>query len=151
MNPADDTDERARILDALGAWVRQRPGFDPGNYTPKSYRSDSRMVARQKREAETLLRAIHWRSDITAEHLRAAFRDAFAGRLSWDGARLSYCTGQYWCAEYRAAACAVLASALWAAARRDAWAAGQVDGAGIVLRRKFRAEFGRGLASRWFN
>jgi hypothetical protein len=33
--------------------------------------------------------------------------------LSWDGKRLDYTTGQYWPTEYRRAAAAVLASALW--------------------------------------
>jgi hypothetical protein len=142
---SDDDDERAAILAALGKWIRQRPGFDPANYTPESYRADCRTVARQKRDAETLLRAVKW-SSITASHLRDAFRDAFSGRLSWDGAKLSYCAGQYWCTEYRAAACAVLASALWRHRRHGMTG----DAIGDQLRASFRRDFGRGLASRWF-
>jgi hypothetical protein len=141
--------ERDRILYALRVWIAQRPGFDPHNYTPKSYRADARMVARQKRDALALLQAVDWqRASIGAEHLRDAFR-AFSGRLSWDGSRLSYCAGQYWPTEYRAAACAVLASALWDAARRDLPPG--TERAGDVLREKFRRSFGRGLASRWFS
>lgn len=69
---------------------------------------------------------------------------------------LDYCVGQYWPTEYRRAACAVLASALWDHARDDR---SPSDGTlrqikqskGDWLREHFRREFGRGIASRWFN
>lgn len=147
--PVDD--ERERILNALAAWVRQRPGFHAANYGASSYRAERRRVARQKRDAEALLRAVRWHPDIGAAELRAALRDAYSGRLSWDGARLDYCVGGYWCTEYRAAACAVLASALWRAARRNLSDDARRANAGDTLRRKFRAEFGRSLALRWFD
>lgn len=83
--------------------------------------------------------------------------------------KLDYCTGQYWPTEYRAAACAVLAKVLWDRAAADM---PEPDGkkiththgpftnefdshdgltAGDWLQRHFRREFGRGIASRWFN
>ena len=141
-----DTIERDAILIALGKWVRQRPGLEFGNYgDARSYSAEMRGIARDRRDAETLLRAVQW-SSISAEALREAFR-AFSGRLSWDGARLSYCTGQYWPTESRTAACAVLASALWRHRAADL----SPDESADKLRSRFRREFGRGLAGRWFN
>ena len=110
--------ERAAILAALGAWIAQRPGLDPGNYDRAGYQSDSRRITQQKADALEMLRAVERRPDIGAAALREAFR-AFSGRLSWNGAQLDYCTGQYWPTEYRAAACAVLRSALWDYWRED--------------------------------
>lgn len=114
----EQPDERAAILEALRAWIMQRPGLDPRNYDRAGYRSDSRAITQQKADALELLRAVETRKALTVETLREAFR-AFSGRLSWDGKRLDYCTGQYWPTEYRAAACAVLRSALWDYWRAD--------------------------------
>jgi hypothetical protein len=88
------------------------------------------------------------RDGIAAEGIVAACR-AFAGRLQLverDGAvAVDYTTGQYFPTEYRKAACAVLASALWDYAREQGYATGN------EIRKWARQEFGRGIASRWFN
>lgn len=113
-----DADERDLILQTLRAWINQRPRLDPRNYDASGYRSDSRMIAQQKRDALELLALVERREGITAEGLKEAFR-AFSGRLTWNGSGLDYCTGQYWPTEYRAAAAAVLRSALWDYWRAD--------------------------------
>jgi hypothetical protein len=82
---------------------------------------------------------------------------------------LDYCTGQYWPTEYRRAACAVLASALWAYKRdrcmpdpitrgdtptyllRGNGKSPDAVNAGTWLRSSFRRDFGRGIANRWFD
>lgn len=121
--PDADKRERAAILTALDRWIRQRPGLDYANYgEPTSYRSELRSITRDGTEAKTLLQRVSYQPEsIPLAVLREAFR-AYSGRLSWTwdaetgtGA-LSYVTGQYWPTEYRRAACAVLASALWTAA-----------------------------------
>lgn len=138
--------ERENMLAALGAFMRQRPGLEYGNYgDPRSYRAELRSIARDLDDARRLLRSVEL-SSMTAETLRDAFPRAFSGRLSWDGARLSYCTGQYFPTEYRKAVCAVLARALWAHYRGEDGAI-SADG----LRAMFRRTYGRGLASRWFS
>lgn len=162
--------ERDAILDALGNWIRQRPGLEFGNYgSVSSYRSELRGITRDRRDAERLWTAVANRTEsIPVGALRAAFR-AFMGRLSvtttetgqegtgaWT-AQLDYVAGQYWPTEYRAAACAVLASALWDA-KRDATynvKAPELEAKGksygTWIRAEFRREFGRGIQSRWMD
>jgi hypothetical protein len=133
------------IIEALDGWIKQRPGLEYGNYgDPVSYRAEMRGITRDLHHARTLLRHVEL-SGITGAQLDEAFKRAFAGRLLWDGRALDYCTGQYWPTEYRRAACAVLASALWTYWRDDC------GYTGAALRVHAARVFGRGIASRWFN
>lgn len=140
---AHNADLKQQICDALAVWIRQRPGLDYGNYVSpgtvsreqiesgrRAYFKEVRDIARDKRDAETLLAAVRWRDSITAEHLLEAAKRAFSGRLEIrftpthhiddsSKVQIEYCTGQYWPTEYRKAAAAVLASALHSAARAD--------------------------------
>ncbi len=163
---------KTELCQALRVWINQRPGLDPRNYDASGYRSDVRMITRQRADALQLLRAVELRDSIAAENILEALPRAFMGRLEWKAGKLEYCAGQYWCTEYRAAACAVLARVLWAWVRdtsmpkpsgktKRPMTFGDIDGyrlpsgklvsAGEWLRSHFRAEFGRGIASRWFN
>lgn len=122
-NPALSLDRDA-ILNTLERFINQRPGLEPGNYTPETYRQESRMIQRQRRDALALLAAVRWRKSIDTAALVEAFKGAFSGRLSLSvsdkGAPvLDYCTGQYTATEYRRAAAAVLASALWSYQREN--------------------------------
>jgi hypothetical protein len=143
--------ERAAILAAMREWISQRPGLDFNNYgNVPAYRAELRSITRDLADARTLLRAVEL-SSMDTETLKGAFR-AFSGRLSWDGSKLDYCTGQYWPTEYRRAVCAVLAAALWDWYRADfAAAAKPGESAGDAIRRNFRREYGRAIAGRWFN
>ena len=139
--------EKQKIIALLQKHINSRSGIDYRNYgSRQSFMADYRRILSHGRDARELLRAVEWRYSITAEALREAFRSAYSGRLalSDDGSRLEYCADQYYATEYRAAACAVLSSALWAASISD-----YKDG--DSLRAYFRREFGRGIASRWFN
>ena len=159
------------ILQALRAFVAQRPGFDTGNYDRAGYRQDSRRVTQQRNDFERLALSCEALDEITADDLIAAFPRAFGGRLSIEVtgkgfpdnehvAVLDYCTGQYWCTEYRAAACAVLAAALWDCARKDIKESREGDAPNVQYRHKspgdqlratFRNWYGRGIQSRWFS
>jgi alkylhydroperoxidase family enzyme len=149
----NDDDERTRILDALARWIGQRPGLDPREYGHgmdgwRGYLRESRSITRDLHDARQLLSSVRWREhSISAAELKAAFREAYSGRLSWDGNELHYCTGQYWPTEFRRAACAVLASALWHAARADMPKDAEAD----HLRKGFRKEYGARMQRRWFN
>ncbi len=149
MKPNKQQETRKRdILHALSGFVAQRPGLDFADYGDVSaYRSESRSITRDKHDFDTLLAAVSWRG-IDADALLAATR-AYSGRLSIkeDGKRrvvVDYCTGQYFPTEYRKAACAVLASALWDYWRTDCKT-------GDAIRAKAKKELGARLASRWFS
>jgi len=154
--------EREKILALLSAHIEQRPGLEFANYgNVASYRAEQRAIGQDLAHARILLSAVRWRESIDATQLREAFSSSFSGRLSiTDGPqpgqlRLDYCTGQYFPTEYRRAACAVLASALWAYTRGcampdDAALARIKQTPGDWLREHFRREFGRTIAKRWF-
>ena len=142
-----------QVLIALDAWVRQRPGLEFGNYGERvAYRAESRRITRQLHDYQALRDALDWRT-ISAEQWADAFR-AYSGRLTAseraDGAvGLDYCTGKYWPTEYRAAACAVLASVLWALKWEESnWI---VKSLGIWMRSEFRQQFGRHVYGRWLS
>ena len=162
--------KKQAICQALRAWINQRPGLEFGNDgSVTSYRAEVRSIGRDLQHARELLRAVEHRDSITGDDLEAAFPHAYSGRLTLvppnsDGPvegfnggkyyRLDYCTGQYWPTEYRKAACAVLASALWSRKREDMPSPrGKLKGMtpGDWLRASFRREFGRSIANRWFN
>ena len=152
---------KQQIITALRAFVAQRSGMDWRDYgDATSYRAEQRAIMRDGKEARELLRAIEWRDSITADDIIKASKGAFSGRLSIverdDGAvSVDYCAGQYFPTEYRKAVCALCACLLWDY-MRDNYGAGFAQSAGrpvtgSELRAQFRREYGRGLASRWFN
>lgn len=156
------------IINALRAFLATRPGFDPGNYgDAASYRADVRRATRQRHDAERFLRDIELRDSITADDI---LREARGGRVSItvnDAAhwQVHYTAGQYYCTEYRGAVARLLASVLWAWKRDKAMPATlpgcggyaiyqfkpTQESAGDWLRASFRREYGRDLASRYFN
>ncbi len=136
-----------QVIDALHAWIAQRPGLEFCNYgSVPAYRSEMRSITRDLHHARELLRAVSQRG-ITADDLVHAARDSYSGRLTisihGDKVSIDYCTGQYWPTEYRRAACAVLSSALW-----DYWRKSYDTGDGI--RKEARRSLSRGVATRWF-
>lgn len=111
------------LYQAIESWIRQRPGLEPRNYISHwadtagraAYRSEARTITRQLHDAQELLRACQlWNIS------EAALAAEMTHRLTWDGQRLDYTTGQYWPIEYRAAVCRALSSALWAKFGPDA-------------------------------
>ena len=107
------------ILNALRAFIAQRPGLEFGNYGEwKAYSAEVRSIGKDLREARQLLRAVELRDTITAEDIVKAASSAYSGRLSIierEGkVAINYCVGQYWPTEYRRAVCAVLSSCLLA-------------------------------------
>lgn len=135
---------KQQIVSALAEWIKQRPGLEYGNYgCPRSYRQELRGITRDLNDARKLLRNVEM-STMPAETIEEAFGRAFGGRMSWDGSKIDYCVGQYWPTEYRRAACAVLARALWQHHCSP-------EDTGHTMRAKFRRMFGRGISSRWFS
>jgi len=159
--------DKTAIISALRAFIRQRPGLEYRNYCSgyqdttgrSAYFRELRGITKTLHEAKVLLVAVESEAGITGQALADAF-SAYSGRLSWDGTRVDYVTGQYWPTEYRAAVCAVLASALWNH-KRDTLSIDEteacpdhapgVKNVGEVIRRSFRERFGRGIQRRWFS
>ena len=147
--------KKDKIVKLLQAWIDKRPGLDPRDYGQgrdgwRNYRRESAHITEQKRDAQKLLNSVA-SSQITAEDLIEVFPRAFSGRLELtqegEEFRLSYCTGQYFPTEYRAAAAAVLASALWNYHREDYK---DSDHIGDELQKAFKRMFGEKIAERWF-
>lgn len=147
-------DKKQAIIGALYTFIGQRPGLEFGNYGDvPNYRAEVRAIGRDLTQARELLRYVELRASITADDIIEASKRAYSGRLTItatdDGAvSIDYCTGQYFPTEYRKAACAVLSQAI-----REWFRANISDTAkpGDYLRASLKREFGRGMASRWFN
>ena len=133
------------ILAALRKHISGRSGIDFRNYGDRaSAMDDYRKIMRHGKHARAMLHAVELRESITADMLASAFQRAYSGRLSLTDKGCDYCAGQYYAIEYRAAACAVLATAL-----RNYWID---DGRKMdELRKLARAELGRSIASAWFD
>ena len=148
------------IIDALNAWVNQRPGLDYGNYgDPAAYRAEMRSIGKDLQHARAMINYVAWRDSITAEMILKAADNG--GRLSivvnGDTVTLDYCTGQYWCTEYRPAVCRLLSFVIWYWMRENA----PVDAGPIIshsnlqdvggyIRKTARRELGTSIARRWF-
>lgn len=145
------TTERANILAALSSFANQKPGLDYGNYGDASaYRSECRAITNDLHDARELLATVSWREGITADDLKSAMARAFSGRLTWtpDGngsGTLDYTTGQYFPTEYRKAACAVLATALW-----QYWATNMAGNQADKVRATARRELSRRVYRGYF-
>jgi hypothetical protein len=133
---------KEKIIDALRAFVRSRPHLNPRDYEDISaYRADSRMLARERQHADRLLDAIARSSSVTADDILQAADRAYSGRLKIQAAEdgeisINYIPGQYYPIEYRAAVCAVAATAIKIRYRNyEEWV---------------RREFGSAIANRWF-
>ena len=151
MERTSTINERGEILAALLKFAGQRPRLEFVNYgkpySTVAYRAEVRTITARLRDARKLLHAVEMRPGISAADIKEGFR-AFSGRLSWDGKRLEYCTGQYWPTEYRAAVCAVLVRVLWAHFR--ACAPTGTANRGEYIRAAATRQLGRPLAVRWF-
>ena len=112
------------VFEALRKFINARPGLDPANYgchpdqlayssreqrieARRAMQGDARTIQKDGTRARKALReALTY--PFNAAILAESFGQAFSGRLSWNGHSLEYCTGQYYCTEYRAAAATVL-------------------------------------------
>jgi len=141
--------KKQTIIDALNAWVNQRPGLDYGNYGDLvAYRAEVRSIGKDLQHARAMINYVAWHDSITAEMILDA---AKSGRLSivvTDGTvAIDYCTGQYWPTEYRPAVCRLLSSVIWNWMRENALPRPNM---GDYIRKTARRELGTSIARRWF-
>ena len=163
------------IIDALNAWVSQRPGLDYGNYGDvSSYRAEVRSIGKDLQHARAMINYVAWHDSITAEMILDAAdnggrlsikavpchsvdqqlmyqaRRAAGGILEMPPAdswkiTIDYCTGQYWPTEYRPAVCRLLSSVIWYWMR-----ANDPQRSGEMIRKAASRELGTSIARRWF-
>lgn len=145
------TMSKQAMCNALRVFINQRSGIEWGNYgnSREAFLGDYRPMLRHGKHARQLLRFVELRDSITAKMLLEASR-AFSGRLQFiergDKVGVDYTTGQYFPTEYRNAACAVLAQAVWD------WLLAECNcKTGEEIRKAARREFGRAIATTWFN
>ena len=164
------------IIEALTAFVNKGPRLEFVNYggnpfnnsdqhreAVRAYRQESRRITRQLHDFRALAARVVGTASIdqpiTGDNLIEASKRAFSGRLTLvrnaedDSYKVDYCTGQYWCVEYRAAACAVLAEALrmyWNEDNPREYGDGHDMTPNDWLANEARLALGRGVAARWF-
>lgn len=140
------------VTHTLLTFAQTRPGFDFANYGDVSaYRADSRAATRQLHHVRELARVARYAC--TNDDVINA---ASGGRVDIEpyshdngaGWRVSYCAGQYYCTEYRAAVARVLATAIWRAWRREI---GDRPDCAAQIRRRARQEFSRSVYQQYFN
>jgi hypothetical protein len=145
-----NTQDQLHTVTLCRAYIAKRPCLDWRNYFSDgldwrgraAYRSESRRITRQLNDARRLLRFC----ELYSVNLTAQLIDNSRRLFIDDKGELEYHVGQYWPTEYRAAVARAAASAIWAWWRDECG-----YDTGDKLRAKARAEFGRGIASRWFN
>ena len=152
--------KKQTIIDALNAWVNQRPGLDYGNYgDPVAYRAEMRSIGKDLQHARALINYVAWHDSITAEMILKAAGNG--GGLSivvkGDTVAIDYCTGQYWRTEYRPAVCRLLSSVIWHWMRENApvdagpiIAHSNLQDVGGYIRKTAKRELGTSIARRWF-
>ena len=153
------TMNKQAMCNALYKFINQRSGIEFRNYwtgdwnarseAREAFMGDYRPILKHGRHARQLLRFVELCDSITAEMLLEA-SSAYSGRLQFmergDKVGVDYTTGQYFPTEYRNAACAVLARAIWA------WFRDKCNyETGEAIRKAAKREFGRAIASTWFN
>lgn len=117
---------KSDILEALRAFVNQRPGFDLRDYSSMSnYRGDQRPVQKQREIAHALINWVDWHDSITAADIIESARHTVSGRLSiaYDHdthkCDIDYRTGQHFPTEFRLAVVRVLSDSIWHWLRSD--------------------------------
>lgn len=103
----------------LADFAAQNSGIEWRNYFSDvrdlngllNYRRESRQIARHWQEFRRTLKEAGREGVMDSDVIKAASH-AFSGRLTWKQDHWDYCTGQYFCTEYRRAAIAVLEHAI---------------------------------------
>ncbi len=138
--------DKPTLTNLIHKFISQRSGIEWRNYMRDgndtagraALRADYSRILKHGRDARALLRAVEL-SSITAESITGHLTGG--GRLSLEGERLEYVTGQYFPTEYRAAVCRILADMLI-----THYGEGSIKHA----RQWASRNVGRGVAARWF-
>jgi len=140
------------VIHTLLAFATTRPGLDYGNYGDmRAHRADARGITRDLhavRELASIARYMCSDQDVLQAADGGRVEITTYANDGGAGYRVSYCAGQYYPVEYRAAVARVLASALWRAIAREV---GDRPDACSQIRRRLRAELSRSTYRRFFS
>ena len=138
-------------LELVRDFINQRPCLEARDYIRDwrdadgraAYRRDARKITQHLNDARRLLQfcelhGIDLTPALTVQGERLFINDKGA---------LEYHVGQYWPTEYRAAVARAASNSIWHYWVRTV--AGELN-MRAAIRNKARAEFGRGIAARWF-
>lgn len=161
MNTTTTPTTSAAPVDALNLlinYARQRPGLDPRDYGGgregwQCYRREAAEITRDLSDFRDLLNLALRR--YSHAELNAAIVNHLTStddRLTLEGDRLQYVTGQYWPTEFRPACCRVLVRLIWADYMNERSADGsKTYETGHDIRKAIRAELPRRVAKLYFN
>ena len=142
--------DKSHIIESLRKHIAGRSGMDWCDYGDRaSAMEDYRKILRHGKDARAMLRCVEL-SSMPAEVLADSF-SAYSGRLTYDPAKgCDYTAGQYYATEYRAAACAVIAQALFRWYGCDDQGPANLTGHATRARAWAKRNLGRAIAARWF-
>lgn len=140
-------------IEKLTKFVNQRPGLDFCNYgDSKSYNAESREITRDRNDFYELLSLFLRRYEGGANDALTKELTNTTGRLTLKGDNLEYCTGQYFCTEYRPAANRVLVSLIWNSYRDEKNSEGEpVYKTGPEFRKAIKSNLSRRIGKLYFN
>lgn len=136
--------QQVNALELLTKFAYQRPGLDFADYGEiKYYRQDSREITKDLHDFCELLRLCNVYIDNLADKVGEVLTNS-NDRLTLNGNKLQYITGQYFPTEYRPACSRVLKAILWR------YFATQYE-TGNEVRAKFKNITSRRLYNNYFN
>lgn len=141
-------------IEKLTAFVNQRPGLDFSNYGDvKSYRSEMREITADRNDYFELLSLAHARYKDKLNEVLTEYLKKSSGRLTLnENGNLEYCTGQYWCTEYRPAANRVLVNLIFADYRDEKDSEGNpIYKDGAEMRKAIKRSISRRIGKNYFN
>ena len=137
----------------LVKFVNQRPGLDFANYgDSKSYNAESREITKDRNDFFELLCLAQRRIENFETKLTYNLEHT-SGRLMLKNGQLEYCTGQYFCTEYRPAASRIIAQLIFNDYRDEQLPnePNPVYKDGIEIRKAIKKQLSRRVAKNYFN
>lgn len=152
-NATQTAGQTANVGQLLMDFVNQRPGLDFHNYGDiKSYRQEMREIVNDRQDFYELLALTSYRLGESFNEKLREILERNSGRLTLEGGKLQYITGQYFPTEYRPAASRLLVSLLWNDYRDEKKADGSpVYADGNAIRKAIRRNLSRRVSRIYFS
>jgi len=138
-------------LALLEKFVDQRPGLNFADYGDvRAYRNESAEITRDRSDFYELLRVAS-RIVPDLEKKATEYLTTSSDRLTLNGDRLQYITGQYFPTEYRPACSRVLVSILWREVGKQLNEKPEAVGTAHDIRRAIRRQLSRRVSRLYFS